>query len=558
MNSSETQNKNILFISELPDNTKKVELEGFFYDYKSDIHLMQLDSNIKVYDYFNSKKPKATIIFKTHEKAAEARNNLNMRRLKGKPLNIMWHERDNSIRYNNKANIFVKGFSPKAEPRQIYELFAKFGEIISCKICENDDGDLLGYGYINYYNLESAEEAIKNLNNTKFMGDVLEVTHFKKKNERLQSTMENCSIYIKNIPEPYLELEELKKLFSKYGTITFSQLYKDKDRYFAILAFSDSESAKKAKEEMNNKKLSEKDELPLYVDMLQKKSERKRMLITKIVDNNNKLNQETKNCNLYVKNLPLTLKEDKMKEIFSKIGGVKSVKIDKYILQTKRGDQDLDILTSSGFGYVCYNNEEDAKKAIEEFNNKKLPGFESSPRPVLISLFQPKNERKQYISKMLAQQNMTPMPMSPYPYPLMFPMPRPMMNRNNYKNIYHKPQQRPQPPVNVNRPLANQEASNRQDSLDSNSNNKDDEPNYEHMKSLANEELQKDYLGEFLFKKIEQHPLAQSKNLDVDTISRITGMILGIGNLDEIYDITTKNEYIEGRIKEALELLGIK
>ena len=78
------------------------------------------------------------------------------------------------------------------------------------------------------------------------------------------------------------------------------------------------------------------------------------------------------------------------------------------------------------------------------------------------------------------------------------------------------------------------------------------------MKSLANEELQKDYLGEFLFKKIEQHPLAQSKNLDVETISRITGMILGIGNLDEIYDIATKNEYVEGRIKEALELLGIK
>ena len=559
MNSSETQNKNILFISELPDNTKQIELEGFFYDYKSDIHLMQLDSNLKVYDYFNTKKPKATIIFKTHEKAAEARNNLNMRRLKGKALNIMWHERDNSIRYNNKANIFVKGFSPKAEPRQIYELFAKYGEIISCKICENDDGDLLGYGYINYYNLESAEEAIKNLNNSKFMGDVLEVTHFKKKNERLQATMENCSIYIKNIPKAYLDIEKLKTLFSKYGTITFAQLYKDKGRHFAILAFADSENAKKAKEEMNNKKLSEKDELPLYVDMLQKKSERKRMLITKIVDNNNKLNQETKNCNLYIKNLPLTLKEEaKMKEIFSKIGPVKSVKIDKYILQTKRGDKDLDILSSSGFGYVCYNNEEDAKKAIEEFNNKKLPGYESSPRPVLISFFQPKSERKQVISKMLGQQNMAPIPMSPYPYPFMIPIPRPMMNRNNYKNTYHKPQQRSQQQnINANRPKVNQETDNR-DSFGTSSINKEDEPNYEHMKSLANEELQKDYLGEFLFKKIEQHPLAQSKNLDVDTISRITGMILGIGNLDEIYEITTKNEYIEGRIKEALALLGIK
>ena len=88
--------------------------------------------------------------------------------------------------------------------------------------------------------------------------------------------------------------------------------------------------------------------------------------------------------------------------------------------------------------------------------------------------------------------------------------------------------------------------------------NTDDEPNYEYMKSLENEEQQKDYLGEFLFKKIEQHPLAQSKNLDVDIISRITGMILGIGNIEEIYGITTNNDNITARIQEALELLKIK
>jgi biopolymer transport protein ExbB/TolQ len=33
----------------------------------------------------------------------------------------------------------VKGISPNAQPRQIYELFAKFGEIISCKIIENEE-----------------------------------------------------------------------------------------------------------------------------------------------------------------------------------------------------------------------------------------------------------------------------------------------------------------------------------------------------------------------------------------------------------------------------------
>ena len=48
-----------------------------------------------------------------------------------------------------------------------------------------------------------------------------------------------------------------------------------------------------------------------------------------------------------------------------------------------------------------------------------------------------------------------------------------------------------------------------------------------HNNMIGKIDVQKDYLGEFLFKKIEQHPLAQSKNLTVDVISKITGMILG-------------------------------
>ena len=91
-----------------------------------------------------------------------------------------------------------------------------------------------------------------------------------------------------------------------------------------------------------------------------------------------------------------------------------------------------------------------------------------------------------------------------------------------------------------------------------NINNKSDEPSYDYLKSLGNEEQQKDYLGEFLFKKIEQHPIAQKKNFDIEIISRITGMILGIGDIKEIYQITTNDESLTSRINEALELLKIK
>ena len=553
MNSNESQGKHVLFISELPDKILESDLQDFFGEYKNDIHMMQIDRNQKMYDLFNIRKPKATIIFKTHEKAEEARNKLNMRRLKGKALNIMWHERDNSIRYNNKANIFVKGISLNANPRDIYELFAKYGEIISTKICENEDGDLLGYGYINYYNLDSAENAIANLNKTKFMDSELEVEHFQKKNERLQVPQENSSIYIKNIPNSYSKIEDLKNLFSKYGKIVFGKLFQDNnDRPYAIIVFSEAESANKAKEEMNDKKLDEKDETKLYVDLLQKKSERKRMLTTKIGDINNKLNQEFKNCNLYVKNLPYDLTEEKLKEIFSKCGEVKSVKIDKYILQTKINNEFVEKETSKGFGYVCYTSEESAKKAKEEFDGKTLPGYENSKRPIMISNFMPKNERKQFLNKIQNDQrqnypfNMPPPGPYPYMYPPMFPRPAP--NRS-YKGNYRKPVQ---PMPQQVQPNINQMPQNQNQNI---SNNKEDEPNYNYLMKLPNIEAQKDYLGEYLFKKIEQHPIASNKSLTVEVISRITGMILGIGDIKEIYEITINNDSITARINEALSLL---
>lgn len=560
MNSADNQQlgKSILFISELPDNIMDSELEEFFSAYKEHIFMMQIDRNQKMYDLFNTRKPRATIIFKSHEKAEEARNELNMRRLKGKPLNIMWHERDNTIRYNNKANIFVKGISPDAKPRDIYELFAKYGEIISTKICEDEDGNLLGYGYINYYNLDSAENAIKNLNKKKFCGSELEILHFQKKNERIQSTLGNNSIYIKNLPNSITE-SEIKKIFSKFGKITWGKIIQDKnDRPFAILVFEEVESATKAKEEMNDKKINESDELALYVDALQKKSERKRLLTTKIGDITNKLNQEFKNCNLYIKNLPYDLTEEKLKDIFSAYGEVKSVKISKYLLVSKVKDDFVEKETSRGFGYVCYSSPEHAEKAIAELNGKNLPGYENNKRPLIINLFMPRNERKQILNKIqtptsqrfpyqMAMQ-MPGMPQYGMPYANM-PYPR-QIQHNRHQGNYRRPQQPPQakkvqPPQP--QPVPVQPAVP-----------KEDEPSLKFLESLDTKEAKIDYLGEYLFKKIEHHPIANKKQLTVEIISRITGMILGIDDVKEIYEITVNNDSIASRIEEALTLLGEK
>ena len=542
MNTQNQLGKTVLFISELPDNIVDSDLELFFKDYKDNILMIQVDRNGRIYGPFSTRSPRATIIFKDHEKASEARNALNMRRLKGKTLNIMWHEKDNSVRYNNTANIFVKGISLTATPREIYEVFMKYGEIISSKICEDEDGNFLGYGYINYYNVDSAENAIKELNKKEMWGSTLEVEHFQKKNERLQSYMGNNSVYVKNFPGNMTETE-LKNMFKEFGSISWGKIFTDPNqRKFAILVYNSAESAIKAKEALNGKKLGKENEEGLYVDLLQKKSERKRFLNTKIGDINSKLNQDFKNCNLHVKNLPHELSETKLKEIFEKYGEIKSVKIQKYILVTKVKGELKETEESRGFGFVCFTSPNAAQKAMNGLNEKYLPGYENDKRPpIIINYFMPKYERKQILSNIQGDH-----PMSKFPLVMpfggsMYPPYGGMYQRPNQKHFRGRPhnQQPPRQNQQQEKPLTN----------------KEDEPNMKYMESLENIEAKKDYIGEFLFKKIEQHPIAHEKNFTINIIGRITGMILGIDDIKEIYEITTNYENLTARINEALSLI---
>ncbi|HUS49745.1 MAG TPA: RNA-binding protein [Candidatus Paceibacterota bacterium] len=66
----------------------------------------------------------------------------------------------------------------------------------------------------------------------------------------------------------------------------------------------------------------------------------------------------------YVGNLPFSVDSDKLKEIFSKFGNVEEaiVIMDKYSGRSK------------GFGFVTFEKEEDAQKAISEMNEKEVDG----------------------------------------------------------------------------------------------------------------------------------------------------------------------------------------
>ena len=57
---------------------------------------------------------------------------------------------------------------------------------------------------------------------------------------------------------------------------------------------------------------------------------------------------------------------------------------------------------------------------------------------------------------------------------------------------------------------------------------------HEFFNKLKNEEEKKDFLGEKLINLIQENKLIKEKNVGSDAIGKITGMIIGIPNLDEI------------------------
>jgi RNA recognition motif-containing protein len=68
--------------------------------------------------------------------------------------------------------------------------------------------------------------------------------------------------------------------------------------------------------------------------------------------------------NIYVGNLPYNVVEEDLREIFEEYGEVASVKIISDKLTGR----------SKGFGFVEMDDEQEAKKAIDELNNAEISG----------------------------------------------------------------------------------------------------------------------------------------------------------------------------------------
>ena len=99
--------------------------------------------------------------------------------------------------------------------------------------------------------------------------------------------------------------------------------------------------------------------------------------------------------------------------------------------------------------------------------------------------------------------------------------------------------------------------SNINNDLNTNTNEEKKIFDYDKYNKLETEDEKKEFLGDKIFEVIQENVKNTGKNIDTETIGKITGMIIQIPN-EEIIEIYENPSILDSRVNEALELLKPK
>uniref|UniRef100_A0A8C3UQ80 Polyadenylate-binding protein n=1 Tax=Catharus ustulatus TaxID=91951 RepID=A0A8C3UQ80_CATUS len=471
----------------------------------------------------------AYVNFQQPADAERALDTMNFDVIKGKPVRIMWSQRDPSLRKSGVGNIFIKNLDKSIDNKALYDTFSAFGNILSCKVVCDENGSK-GYGFVHFETQEAAERAIEKMNGMLLNDRKVFVGRFKSRKEREAElgarAKEFTNVYIKNFGED-MDDERLKELFGKFGPALSVKVMTDesgKSKGFGFVSFERHEDAQKAVDEMNGKELNGKQ---IYVGRAQKKVERQTELKRKFEQMKQDRITRYQGVNLYVKNLDDGIDDERLRKEFSPFGTITSAKV---MMEGGR---------SKGFGFVCFSSPEEATKAVTEMNGRIV-----ATKPLYVALAQRKEERQahltnQYMQRMAsvrAVPNPVINPYQPAPPSGYFMAAIPQVRLAcwyKYAAGVRNPQQHlnTQPQVAMQQPAVHVQGQ---------------EPLTASMLASAPPQEQKQMLGERLFPLIQSmHPTLAGK---------ITGMLLEIDN-SELLHMLESPESLRSKVDEAVAVL---
>ncbi|KAK7291107.1 hypothetical protein RIF29_05998 [Crotalaria pallida] len=263
------------------------------------------------------------------------------------------------------TSLYVGDLDFNVNDSQLYDLFNQVGQVVSVRVCRDlTTHRSLGYGYVNYSNPQDAARALDMLNFTPLNNKAIRIMYSHRDPSIRKSGTAN--IFIKNLDKA-IDHKALHDTFSAFGHILSCKIATDasgQSKGYGFVQFENEESAQKAINQLNGMLLNDKQ---VYVGHFLRKQER-----------DNALNK-TKFNNVYVKNLSESMMDDDIKKFFGEYGTITSAVV------MRDGDG-----KSKCFGFVNFENPDDAAKAVEALNGKKFDDKEW-----YVGKAQKKSEREQ-------------------------------------------------------------------------------------------------------------------------------------------------------------------
>ncbi|KAH5346660.1 polyadenylate-binding protein [Parastagonospora nodorum] len=397
----------------------------------------------------------AYVNYNSSEDGEKALEELNYTVIKGKPCRIMWSQRDPALRKTGQGNVFIKNLDHAIDNKALHDTFAAFGNILSCKVAQDELGNSKGYGFVHYETAEAANNAIKHVNGMLLNEKKVFVGHHIPKKERMSKFEEMkanfTNIYVKNIDLDVTD-EDFRELFEKHGDITSASIARDdqgKSRGFGFVNYIRHEAAAVAVDHLNDIEFKGQ---KLYVGRAQKKHEREEELRKQYEAARLEKQSKYQGVNLYIKNLNDDVDDEKLRDMFTPFGTITSAKVmrdampadrpesadeekkdeeEKEVKEEKKEDEKKEgeeakegssseqngedtkagdkvtikgekkiLGKSKGFGFVCFSNPDEATKAVTEMNQKMIEG-----KPLYVALAQRKDVRKNQLEATIQARN---------------------------------------------------------------------------------------------------------------------------------------------------------
>ena len=148
-----------------------------------------------------------------------ALDTINFDVIKGKPIQIMWSQRDPSLRKSGVGNVFIKNLDKSIDDKALYDTSSALGNLLSCKVVCDENGSK-GYAFVHFETQKAADKTVEKMNGMLLNDRKVFVGRFKSRKEREAElgakAKEFTDVYIKNFGEK-VDDENLKELFSQFG-----------------------------------------------------------------------------------------------------------------------------------------------------------------------------------------------------------------------------------------------------------------------------------------------------------------------------------------------------